>query len=904
MSENKQNTDKNTPLSQDVQLLGSLLGHVLIEQEGEECFGLVEQVRALAKSGRSGDEAARKTLQNLISELSTEKLHTLARAFAHFLTLSNIAEQQHRIRRRRSHQAGGEGSSQAGSLDLIFRQLISEGFSPENIREAARQLSVQLVMTAHPTEVRRRTLQLKHRKIALLIRERDLHQMTPRERRLNQEELKRCVSACWATSEVRSKKPTPEDEVRGGLAVFEQVLWRAVPRFLRELDESMSRHTGEGLGAGDSPVSFGSWMGGDRDGNPNVSPSTTVHSCLLSRWAAADLYISELIMLRRELSMNTCDDNLRQQVGSVWEPYRTRLRQPLDDLRQLQRSLEAQLDNDFSLPEPEISPESLGQILMDCRNSLRNTNHKSIADGRLLDLQRCLDVFGFSMYSLDIRQESDRHTEALQFVAESKGLNYNAMNEQGRCEFLLSALRSESRNMSDELWASDSTASAGVKDVLSTFDVIARQPNGCLGAYIISMATHPSDVLAVEFFQREARMKCGTPVEDALQVVPLFETKKDLETGHDTLRKLLSIPEQRARLKDRFSDRMEVMLGYSDSAKDAGRLSAAWELYKAQERMVQVCADFGVHLTLFHGRGGSIGRGGGPTHVAILSQPPGSVNGSLKVTEQGEVILAKYGRPGIAVRTMELAVTAVLKATLVDEIEAPAPWREAMENMSDLSRGAYHSFVREQPDFVTYFRAATPEQELGMLNIGSRPARRKAGGGLGSLRAIPWVFAWTQTRLMLPAWLGIGEALEWALADDERKALVQKMDREWPFFRSTLDLIEMVLAKALPDISARYDELLVPEELKSIGNELRQRYLWTKERFLRLRGRSELLEGNPMLRRSISVRNPYVDPLNLIQAELLHRLRVSAEGSSEQESIRAALSVTLNGVSVGMRNTG
>jgi len=387
-------------------------------------------------------------------------------------------------------------------------------------------------------------------------------------------------------------------------------------------------------------------------------------------------------------------------------------------------------------------------------------------------------------------------------------------------------------------------------------------------------------------------------------VVPLFETEADLKAGGGSLEALLSIPWLREHVRREDGERLEVMIGYSDSAKDAGRLAAAWALFTAQERLVQACEAQGVKLTLFHGRGGSVGRGGGPTHAAILCQPPGSIQGTIRVTEQGEVIRAKYGRPGIAVRTLELTTTAVLEATLLEGVTPKASWRACMDRLSETSTGVYHGVVRHEPRFVPYFRAATPEQELGLLHIGSRPARRRAGGGVESLRAIPWVFAWTQTRLMLPAWLGIGAALDKEMQQDSGVEGLREMVAQWPFLRSTLDLVEMVLAKALPDIAARYDELLVPEDLQPLGADLRARYALTCERLLELRGRTELLQENAVLRRSIQVRNPYVDPLNLLQSELLQRVRGLDEGHPEAEHVRAALLVTVNGIAAGMRNTG
>jgi len=909
MDRDKEDIVRHAPLSQDIQLLGELLGEVLREQEGRELYELVERVRALAKAARGGDSAAGDELQALISSLPVHDMHRVARAFAHFLALSNIAEQQHRIRRRRQYQADTSAPPQRGSMDASLCHLLEAGIAADDIVKCVAELRVELVMTAHPTEIRRRTQQQQHRRIAQQLRARDLHDLTPRERDHNQAELLRLIAAGWATEELRRHRPTPEDEVRGGLAVFEQVLWVAVPRFLRELSESLEKHCGAGLPLGAAPVRFGSWMGGDRDGNPNVTPKTTATACLLARWMAADLYCREVEQLREELPMNDCNDELRAAVGPAWEPYRELLRGVRSRLETTREYLRARLDGEaVGDGEPSLytASEQLREPLLLCWRSLHDCRHGSIASGRLLDLIRRLDSFGLGLFQLDIRQESDRHTDALNAITEHLGLgSYAQWDEPQRQDFLLEQLQSSGPLLPEGLWHDDAPLPDPVRDVLGTFAVAARQPPGLLGAYVISMAGPPSDVLAVELLQREARLACALPTSGPPQrVVPLFETEADLTAGGEVLRALLSIPWVRQRIRDLHGDRLEVMLGYSDSAKDAGRLAAAWALYKAQEELVEVCDEFGVRLTLFHGRGGSVGRGGGPTHAAILCQPPGSIQGSLRVTEQGEVILAKYGRPGIAVRTLELTTTAVLEATLLRGDEPKPGWRARMDRLSSTSSSTYHGVVRHTDDFVSYFRSATPEQELGMLNIGSRPARRRAGGGVESLRAIPWIFAWTQTRLMLPAWLGVGAALDREMQDQEGRDELQEMVEQWPFFRSTFDLIEMVLAKALPDIAARYDALLVPAELRPLGEALRSRYQLTRKRVLELRGRESLLEESPVLRHSIGVRNPYVDPLNLLQVELLARLRAAGEPSDEQEIVRAAMLVTVNGIATGMRNTG
>jgi len=497
--------------------------------------------------------------------------------------------------------------------------------------------------------------------------------------------------------------------------------------------------------------------------------------------------------------------------------------------------------------------------------------------------------FGLTLVRLDLRQEAGRHADALSALSDRLGeAGYAEWEEADRVAWLCRHLEQGGSAVAAVLDAEGSFTD-DVRDVIATFRVAAAVPPDSLGAYVISMATEPSDVLAVELLQLAAG------VRPPLRVVPLFETVSDLHEAGETVRKLMAIPWYRRRI----AGRQEIMLGYSDSAKDGGRLAASWELYRAQEDIVAACRDAAVHVALFHGRGGTIGRGGGPTHLAIQSQPPGSVDGSLRVTEQGEMIDAKFGLPGIAVRTLELYLTATLEATLLGGSAPEPPWRALLDELADRSRADYREIVHGRLTFLEYFRAATPERELAYLNVGSRPARRAGSGGVDALRAIPWVMAWTQMRLMLPAWLGVGTALT-GVIETGRLQELRRMYREWPFFRSTIDLIEMVLAKSLPDIAARYDERLVPPRLRPLGAELRQKLEQTIGAILTVTEHAELIEGNPVLRRSIDVRNPYVDPINIVQAEILHRLR--AEG--ERPDLLEALSVCVNGIAAGMRNTG
>jgi phosphoenolpyruvate carboxylase len=779
------------------------------------------------------------------------------------------------------------------------------------------------VLTAHPTQVVRRSLLQKHRRIADLLARQDLG-TTPVEAERLRRTLARELLAHWETDEVNRKKPKPTDEARGGLVTVEQSLWQAIPDYLESLDHALRAHTGRGLGLDAAPVRMASWMGGDRDGNPNVTPETTVRVLLLGRWMAATLDLREVEALREELSMARATPELEAAADavrpgvSVREPYRELLRGLRDRLRAtvgyLDRRLDGRLDPDDHAQVDGVPAicdiAELRGPLQACWDSLHATGAGAIAEGRLRRLLWRVEAFGLFLLRLDIRQESDRHTAAMAAVTRAVGLgDYAAWDEGRRAAFLAEELASPRPLVPPELWRPDADLDPEVRDVLQTFAMAARQGDGAFGAYVISMATAPSDVLVVELLQQEARRVFRpTPgdgcVGGPLRVAPLFETLSDLDGAGEAMRRLLYVPWYRRHLAEVHDDHQEVMIGYSDSAKDAGRLAAAWALYRGQEDVVAVCGQAGVRVTLFHGRGGTVGRGGGPTHKAIRAQPPGSVDGRLRVTEQGEMIQAKFGLPDLAVRNLELYTTAVLEASLTPPAHPPAAWRAAMDRLADRACDAYRDVVRHRDDFVPYFRTVTPERELSVLNVGSRPARRPGGrdAGISSLRAIPWVFAWTQVRLMLPAWLGVGVALAEARAEDP--ALLDEMCASWPFLRSTLSLVEMVLAKAEPEVHEAYESALVPAELRPLGGELRGRLGVARAEVQRALGRGALLENNPVLQRSIAVRNPYVDPLNLLQVELLRRLR-AGEGEGEPDpALLDAFVVTVNGVAAGMRNTG
>ncbi len=882
------NRDPHAALRDDVRLLGDLFGETLRTLEGEALFGLVEQVRALAKRAHADDETAFQELADRLRDLPIASAVPIARAFAQFLTLANIAEQHHRVRRRREYARDAEHAPQPGSCAEAFARWRAHGLSADSLAGAVRSLRIELVLTAHPTEIARRTLLQAYRRIGDLLAVRDRSDLTPEEYDAALDDLRREIATVWQTEEVRDRAVSPLDEVKSGLAVFEQTLWEAVPRYMRQIDRAI----GEPLALDATPLRFGSWIGGDRDGNPNVTPEITRQAAWMARWVAADLYVREIDALRAELSIGAASEELRGLVGNAAEPYRALLRGVAGRLRATRAYAAAQLEReagDHGAPLPFLEADELAAPLLVCHRSLLATGNGLIAAGRLTDVLRRVAAFGLVLAPLDVRQEASRHTEAIAWLTRDWNLaSFEAASEDERVAMLVREAASRTRTPI-VLTPDDTTIPPSVRDVLETFRTASALPAESLGAYVITMASRASDVLAVVLLQTLA----GDPHPQ--RVVPLFETAADLQRAGAVIDALLSIPSYRSRI----AGHQEVMVGYSDSAKDAGRFAAAWWLYRAQEDLVAVCRRHGVRLTLFHGRGGSVGRGGGPTHLAIRSQPPGSIDGRLRVTEQGEMIQAKLGLVDIAVRTMEVYTTATLEATFTPGNEPAAEWRAAMDRLSDTARASYRTVVYENPDFVNYFQYATPEPELRTLRIGSRPASRHGGSAVESLRAIPWQFAWTQTRLLLPSWLGVEAALGDALERGD-EPLLKTMYESWPFFQSTLDLIEMVLAKADPRIAAEYDRRLVPEHLQDIGRELRSRLERATVRILAITGHREPVESIPVLRRSINVRNPYVDPINLVQIELLTRLR----RSPPVPELLRAFAITVNGVAAGMRNTG
>ncbi len=882
-------------LRDNVRLLGGLLGQNIQEHLGQEFLDKLEAIRAAAKIDRNeqtGD--ASPELVRLLTGLGDEEIVSVARAFNQFLNLANIAEQYHGVRRNRTDQEEG-----IEAFDDLFDRLKKAKKSDQDLAGLLEGMKIEFVLTAHPTEVTRRTLIMKYEAITACLAKQDRPDLSDQEKSRIRDKLNRLVCEAWHSDEIRHDRPSAVDEARWGFAVIENSLWEALPEFLRDFDIALNDKFGVKLPPDASPIRFASWMGGDRDGNPNVTATLTEEVMSLSRWMAADLYLRDVRALMNELSMWDCSDELRIEADKYLadnkrnrdEPYRL-------VLMQLRKRLIATLDWSAKKANGEeadtydilIENEELIAPLMLCYRSLHEKGLHSVANGLLLDTIRRASCFGLELVKLDIRQDSERHLDVMSELTQYLGLgDFSDWDEERRQTFLLAELQSN-RPLIPVKWP----CSDDVKEVLKTCRMIAKQPSSALGSYVISMASSPSDVLIVILLLKEAG------ITHRMRVVPLFETLDDLSGSSEAINRLLAI----AWYKDYCQNHQEVMIGYSDSAKDAGQMAAAWAQYQAQERLVSVAEKHHVKLTLFHGRGGTVGRGGGPANRAILSQPPGSVAGSFRITEQGEMIRFKFGLPTVAKQSLKLYLSAVIEASLLPPPKPREAWRDLMNEMTQLSLSSYRATVREDPDFVDYFRAATPEQELGKLALGSRPARRKMGGGVESLRAIPWIFAWTQMRLMLPAWLGSDDALETILLSEKSKTL-DEMFKQWPFFKTHIDMLEMVVAKGDARIARYYDQVLAPEALKPLGHTLRHRFLRMIELVNQVKQQDVIQQANPQFQGSLDVRNPYTDPLHYLQAELLRRDRqCQGEGGESVQLVEAALKVTMAGIAAGIRNTG
>ncbi|MFC0308356.1 phosphoenolpyruvate carboxylase [Gallibacterium trehalosifermentans] len=876
--------EQYSAMRNNINMLGHLLGETISDAQGNDILQLIENIRILSKSSRAGDDQARQQLLNTLQTISPENIIPVARAFSQFLNLTNIAEQYQTISRHHTDEVMSERSITA----LLTRLKADPTISKQQIIDTVQQLLIELVLTAHPTEVTRRSLVHKYVEINNNLEKLENADLTEKERQQIQRRLLQLIAQAWHTNEIRTQRPTPFEEAKWGFAVIENSLWSAVPQFLRQLNDDLEEHCQFQLPVDLAPVRFSSWMGGDRDGNPFVTAKITQQVLYLARWKAAELFLSDIQQLSDELSMIECSAEFKAKYGDHAEPYRIVVKRLRTKLNNTLNYFDDKLaDRTPIIAESEIitHDDQLWQPLFDCYQSLSACGMRIIANGLLLDCLRRIRCFGVTLSRLDIRQESTRHQQAIAEITRYIGVgDYAQWSEEDKQAFLIRELSSRRPLVPQDWQPSEDT-----KEIIETCKVIAQQPKGIISCYIISMARTASDVLAVHLLLKEAGINYTLPV------VPLFETLDDLDNAERVMQQLFNIDWYRGII----NNQQMIMIGYSDSAKDAGMLAASWAQYRAQEALVKLCEQRNINLTLFHGRGGTIGRGGAPAHAALLSQPPKSLKNGLRVTEQGEMIRFKLGLPEVAVQSLDLYASAILEANLLPPPEPKQTWREIMDKLSTISCEIYRQVVRGNEDFVPYFRAATPEQELSRLPLGSRPAKRNPKGGVKSLRAIPWIFAWMQNRLMLPAWLGVGASLRKLFAQGQRST-VEEMCKSWPFFSTRIGMIEMVFSKTDLWLAEYYDQRLVPEQLWSLGQSLREQLTTDIQTLLSLSHKDKLMADLPWVAESIKLRNIYTDPLNLLQVELLHRLR----NGETDPALEQALMITITGIAAGMRNTG
>ena len=914
--------DKDEPLRQDIRLLGRLLGDTVREQEGQSVFELVETIRQTAVLfAREGEDRVRAELTQLLNGLSKDETMGVIRAFSYFLQLANIAEDQHHIRRRRAHELAGSPARE-GSLVKAFEAVRAAGVSPAALAGCLQNALIVPVLTAHPTEVQRKsTLQCQHA-IAHLLDQRDRLRLTPEEQADNDSELARLVLTLWQTRLMRPNRLKVIDEVKNGISYFDDTFFTELPRLYGQVEDLLAAEGVAADSSGSLPPFFriGSWIGGDRDGNPFVTAEILTETLRLQSAAAFSFYLEEIHALGRDLPLSQLLVQVSPELAALSEaspdtspqradePYRRAL---AGIYARLAATIQA-LDHEHALrhpvapAQPYPSADALAADLSILAESLRKNGAARLARGRLRRLVRAVQVFGFHLAPVDLRQNSDVHARSVAELLARAGrcADYEALDEAARIALLCEELATPRPLHSPWLDYSEETRGE-LAIFFAARELRQRYGAAALPNCIISKTDGVSDLLEVALLLKESGLLLpGAEPQLAMNIIPLFETIGDLRQAGPVMDAIFQLPLYRQLLKSR-GDEHEVMLGYSDSNKDGGFLTSGWELYQAEVQLTRVFARHGVRLRLFHGRGGSVGRGGGPSYQAILAQPAGAVSGQIRITEQGEVIASKYANPEVGRRNLEILVAATLEATLTDhenQVERAEAFHPVMDELSRRAFAAYRGLVYETPGFTTYFRESTPLSEIANLNIGSRPASRKKSDAIEDLRAIPWVFSWAQCRLMLPGWYGFGTAVAGWLEDNpEGLPVLQRMYRHWPFFRTLLSNMDMVLAKTDLAIASRYAELVTDPALRQqVFGRIQAEWELTRQHLLAIEEQQDFLADNPLLKRSIRNRFPYMDPLNHLQVELLRRHRAGAE----DERIARGIHITINGIAAGLRNSG
>ena len=918
---------ENNPdtLSSEIRRLGRILGEVIVKLEGKAIFDLEERLRLLAKSSRTGDTQAERELEVVVQKLSVPEAARMAMAFTVYFELVNLAEETHRVRllrqRRRSQYTTPQSTPMRESIGAALQELKSRGVPPETVQRLLDKLSIELVFTAHPTEAKRRTMLNKLQRLAERLHNPEAHLEDEITGIANPRALEREITSLWLTDRSRSARPEVTDEVRTGLWYFDTTLWQTLPLLQDELERTLAE-TYPTVKAPTRWITFGSWMGGDRDGNPNVTPTVTAETLMLHRRLALDKLQLSLRELSKLLSVSSHLDAISPELAESLksdkpfdphvqalrdryphEPYRL----ALAGLRS--RLIEAQkIENPDLLLQPDASVTSapllkthdVAKLLDLIDASLKSHRAALLADGELHRLRQQVSLFGLSVARLDVRQHSGRHESAVKEIFNALKLtpDYAALSEEERLELLLKILASPAPSLPVDSF----TPETG--DVIGSLLVLKRAieifGEEAVGAYVISMTHDLSDVIEVFALQHLVGI--------SLDIAPLFETLGDLEAAPGILEQMFACAPYRAHLRTR-QDHQMIMLGYSDSNKDCGYLTANWALFQAQETISSVCRAHELSLTLFHGRGGSIARGGGPAAKAILAQPCGLYDAKIRVTEQGEVLSTRYHDPDLAFRIIEQMAYGVLLGAEAAQHKAKVPeaWRQAMTEMSRLAYNAYYQLVHQDAEFIDFWRTATPIEEISGLKLGSRPTFRKATKSVEDLRAIPWVFSWMQSRFVFPGWYGLGSALvQFAEKGPEQAALLRTMYQEWMFFRATIDNAQLTLLKADMRIAHRYASLVPDEAIRvRIFDAIAEEFHRTEIAILDITGQKTLLEREPVLAKSVQLRNPYIDPLNYIQIEMIRRLHdLKDKASAEADDIRTVIELTINGVSGGLKNTG
>jgi phosphoenolpyruvate carboxylase len=907
--------EEDARLRNDIRLLGRILGDTVRDQEGADVFDLVERIRQTSiRFHRDDDRPARRELEVILDGMSTSETVRIVRAFSYFSHLANIAEDQNNIRQMRTRSTAG-GSP--GSLALTLSHARAAGFSAADLRKFLASAQVSPVLTAHPTEVRRKSTIDREMEIAALLDRRERVQLTPEEFAASDEQLRRAVVTLWQTNLLRRTKLTVLDEVANGLSFYDYTFLHEVPWLHCALEDRLNEGDGSARGELASFLRMGSWIGGDRDGNPFVTAEVMRGTLRLQSSRVLRFYLEELHALGAELSLAAHLADISEELRALaerspdtsphrsGEPYRLAVSGIYARLTATALKLDVETTRQpVGAATPYVNVKEFKADLDILDRSLIANNSGVIARGRLRLLRRAVDCFGFHLARLDMRQNSAVHerTVAELIDAALPGMSYLALNEEARIALLTAELRNSRPLTSAFVKYSDETVGE-----LAVFheaaNAHARFGTDAIPQCIISMCKGVSDMLEVALLLKEAGL-VDPSGRSALNIVPLFETIEDLQASSAIMDRLLSIHDYR-RLVDSRGSVQEVMLGYSDSNKDGGFVTSGWELYKAEIGLVEVFERHGVRLRLFHGRGGSVGRGGGPSYDAIIAQPGGAVNGQIRITEQGEIISSKYSNAEVGRNNLEILAAATLEASLLQPRQsAPsAEYLKAMEQLSALAFKAYRGLVYETEGFADYFWASTVITEISTLNIGSRPASRKKTREIEDLRAIPWVFSWAQCRLMLPGWYGFGSAVETWVSEhpDKGMAFLRELYREWPFFRTLLSNMDMVLAKSSIAIASRYAELVPDITLReNIFGRIRREWHSSIRTLLDIMGQERLLQGNPLLERSIRNRFPYLDPLNHVQVELLKEHRAQ----NPDEQVLRGIQLTINGISAGLRNSG